>query len=305
MSENSQSGAAANPTEASLTVSADAAPDGDARADSRRGKGPRFQYSLRVLFCVITGLALALGICLWVARASREATRVRMTRESFMCTGWSLEYYEECHRHLPFPVRRETMGKPTKPGMPNGTGRPLYSWRAEVATYRDNWMGGNWDPSSAWNESANKKMADYPWQFCYDALVTWDFPRNYSKNTCMMAITGPGTPLGDGNEPPKSLREMDGDTILVVEVRDSGIHWMTPGDLDIRTMPRTINGADGHGISSRHPGGFHVLFADWRIWFVSQNVPFDELEKFFTVEGARKYDAEEVLGPYVLVRFKP
>jgi hypothetical protein len=77
-----------------------------------------------------------------------------------------------------------------------------------------------------------------------------------------------------------------------------------PGDLDIRTMPRTINGADGHGISSRYAGGFHVLFADWRIWFVSQRVPFDELEKFFTVEGARKYDAEELLGPYVLVRFK-
>lgn len=293
-----------NPAEPSSNVDADAVAVSDMRAGSYSRERSRFQFSLRALFFVFTGIALAVGAYLWFARASREADRIQMTRESFMCTGWCLEEYNDRHGHLPFPIRRETAGRPTKPGMPNGSGRALYSWRAEVAIYRGINMGGDWDPSSAWNDPANRRMAEYPWQFCYDGLVKWRAPKNYSRKTCMMAITGPGTPLGDGNEPPKSLRDLDGDTILVVEVRDSGIHWMAPGDLDIRTMPRAIKAADGQGISSRYPGGFHVLLADWRIWFVSQDVPFEKLEKFFTVEGARKYDAAELLGPYVRAQFK-
>ncbi len=288
--------------------------DGNGSAEAGPEQKNRFQFSILGLFCMVTAIALVLGVCLGISRAMQEAKRVRMTRDSFMCTGWSLKYYDERHGHLPFPVRREAADASTRLekwailGTPNGSGRALYSWRAEVATYRDNWFfngGGDWDPSLPWSDPANKQMADYPWQFCYDALVGWEFPRDYNTDTFMMAITGPGTPLGDGDEVPKSLEDLDGDTILVVEVRDSGLHWMAPGDLDIGAMPRVINGLDGKGISSRHRGGFHALFADERIWFLSEDVPFDELEKFFTVEGAKKYDAEQCLGAYVLVRFKP
>jgi len=280
--------------------------DGDAGPSSRVAKLSTFRFSLRTLFNVITGLALAICALVWATRVSQEAARIKMTRDSFICTWWALRNFDDVHRHLPFPVRRETIGKPTSLGMPNGAGRQLYSWRAEIATYRDNWFRAGWDPSSAWNDPANRLMADYPWQFCYDALVNWgEVPRNYNKNTCMMAITGPGTPLGDSDVTPKSLRDLDGDTILVVEIRDLGIHWMAAGEFDSSTMSRVINRADGHGISSRHQGGFHVLFADRRIWFVSQDVPFRALEKFFTVKGAKEYDAEELLGPYVIARLEP
>jgi hypothetical protein len=261
-----------------------------------------------MLFLVIGAAAVWIYAAYLGAERERQALLVRPTCESFALTAESLLEYNERHGHLPYPVRREAIGNSTRTGMPNGAGHSLYSWRGDVATYRDNWFfhdGGHWDPSSAWDDPANRKIANYPWQFCYDALVTWDFPKHYSENTSMMAITGPDTPLGCDGEPPKSLREMDGDTILVVEVRDSGLQWMAPGDLDIRTMPKTINGSDGRGISSRYPGGFHVLLADFRVWFVSQNVPFEELQKFFTLKGAREYDAERILGPYVLVRFKP
>ena len=45
------------------------------------------------------------------------------------------------------------------------------------------------------------------------------------------AITGPGTAFGDDeSEPPARLQDIDRDTILVVEVRNSGVHWMQPDD---------------------------------------------------------------------------
>lgn len=117
----------------------------------------------------------------------------------------------------------------------------------------------------------------------------------------MFAVTGPGTAFGDGkHERPHSLNEMDADTLLVVEVRNSGLHWMAPGDFDIRTMPRTINAPNGRGISSRHRAGFYVIFADNAVWCLSHETPFEELEKFFTIESAKRHDREEVLRPYAV-----
>ena len=115
----------------------------------------------------------------------------------------------------------------------------------------------------------------------------------------MFAITGPGTAFGDGEtELPHSLDDLDADTIVVVEVRDSAMHWMAPGDFDIRTMPRTINAPDGRGISSRFRAGFHVIFADGAVWRLSHDTPPAALEKFFTIEGARRFDRDELLGAY-------
>jgi hypothetical protein len=278
-------------------------PVGDTQLAEHAGRPCRLRFAIRVVCIVLVLAATITGFAVWFIGGERETSRFRATRDSFMLTAMSLDYYDEFNGHLPFPVRRETVGKPTRTGMPNGTGKALYSWRGEVATYRDNWFfngGGDWDSSSPWDSPANKQMADFPWQFCYDALVTWEWPKGYSKETSMMAIVGPGTAFGCDGETPKSLTELSGNVILVVETQNSGLHWMQPGDFDIRTMPWTINAPDGRGISSRYPGGFHVLFADGLTWFLSDKVPFETLEKFFTVEGAKKNDRQQVLGPYAL-----
>jgi hypothetical protein len=118
----------------------------------------------------------------------------------------------------------------------------------------------------------------------------------------MLAICGPGTAFGCADERPRSLKNLGNNAILVVQVRHSGLHWMQPGDFDIRDMPHTINAVDGHGISSRYPGGFHVLFANGDVWFLSDKIPFATLAKFFTVGEANKCNREKLLGAFVLGR---
>ena len=263
--------------------------------------------SSAILLCAASAvMVVVLFLVCWSAyRWSREAARLKMTRESFMVTGLAFESYDMLHHRLPFPVRHETIGTSTSPWMPDGTGKRLYSWRGETALLPDNWFlngGGEWDPSAPWDSPANHQIADFPWRFCYDGLVTWDpLPTDYARETCQMAIIGPGTAFGGGLAP-KRLREIDFDTILVVETRNSGVHWMQPGDFDIRTMPRTINAPDGRGISSRYSGGFHVLFADGEVWFISDRIPFQTLETFFTVKGAQENDREKSLAPFLLNR---
>jgi hypothetical protein len=79
--------------------------------------------------------------------------------------------------------------------------------------------------------------------------------------------------------------------ILFVEVAHSGVHWMEPGDITLEGMADSIReGLDGDG--------FHVAFADGEVWFLSRDVPMANLRPFFTLDGARKHDREDILGPY-------
>jgi hypothetical protein len=42
----------------------------------------------------------------------------------------------------------------------------------------------------------------------------------------------------------------------------------------------------------------HVLFADEAVWFLDRDVALEDLKKFFTIEDAKQYEREQVLGPY-------
>lgn len=268
-----------------------------------------FQFTLRWLLAFTFVAALVLGGVSWVlqAAAREEAKRQLLaTRTGFRTIAGSLALYDAMFGHLPYPVRRATPDRPTELGMANGTGKPLYSWRAEVAEVAQPWCEIPWNLAESWDSPANRRFAEIPGRYCYDGLargVGSPVAASDSTDTNLLAITGPDTAFGSNGEAPRSLADIDADTILAVEVVNSGIHWMEPGDFDLRTMPQTINARDGRGISSRHPGGFHVLFADQQTWFLSNRVPFAEVRKFFTVEGAKKYDRRQVLEPYLLARF--
>lgn len=116
----------------------------------------------------------------------------------------------------------------------------------------------------------------------------------------MFAITGPGTAFGGGGHDPLPFDQISGEAILFLEVVDSGTHWMQPGDFHIDEMPSEIGGESGPRIGSPHHNGFHVAFADAEVWFVSDQIPFSKIQKFFRNKDARKYSREEVLGPYAI-----
>jgi hypothetical protein len=206
--------------------------------------------------------------------------------------------------HLPFPVRRSRTGDSPDWYLYNGQGDPLYSWRVEIMPYVVGMPP--WQESQSWKSPINRAVLQYVDEYSYDSAsspgsrLVADVEAFPEANA--MAITGPGTAFNDGREPPMSPLQVPPSTILVVESRSTGIPWPSPGDLDIRDMPQTIGAANGKGISSRFAGGFHVLFADSQVWFLSDKIPFATLKNFFTVADAKNHDRERLLGPYVLER---
>jgi prepilin-type processing-associated H-X9-DG protein len=79
-------------------------------------------------------------------------------------------------------------------------------------------------------------------------------------------------------------------TIIVVEVAGSGIHWAEPRDLHVMQMSPDVNPSAGMGLSSRHEGGTHVLFGDGSVRFIANATPRKTLQALLTRAGGEVID---------------
>lgn len=96
------------------------------------------------------------------------------------------------------------------------------------------------------------------------------------------------------------------DAILLAEVVNSRLPWMAPGDLDQSDLVTRINPENDLGIGTEwHGGWIAVGFVDGAVWMIDKSIPFDLLNKFFTVESASKVDRETILGEYVRLKLAP
>ena len=263
---------------------------------TQSGSG-RKRWSRRLLIAIAVALPM-LGVTLWSIKTARDTASREATRQQFAAVAMSLLNYSDMRGHLPYSVRRESAEQSIQNGPATGKGRPLYSWRVALVAFLEAWRG-SWDDAQPWDHPANKELIELSNFYVYD-VSKWQVGSQPFPSTIIFAITGPGTAFGDGGERPSTLKDIPPSCILAVETRASAIPWPAPGDFDIRTMPETINAPEGKGISSRHAGGFHVVFADGQVWFLSDKVPFETLKKFFTVVDANKYDREKLLEPFIL-----
>jgi hypothetical protein len=106
--------------------------------------------------------------------------------------------------------------------------------------------------------------------------------------TNVMGIVGPDTAFDV--QLPEKLKGCE-NLIFIVSVKDSGVHWGQPGDIDVRNIPPHFReGIDGNG--------FYAMFFDGTIWFIRKDVPLDLLKKFFTVTEAKKMNRYDELIKY-------
>jgi prepilin-type processing-associated H-X9-DG protein len=97
-----------------------------------------------------------------------------------------------------------------------------------------------------------------------------------------MAIVGSGTLL-EGDKPVSMRDVTDGtsNTLMVVEVCNSGVPWMSPTDLSLDAMQMKVNGGPTE-IRSQHPGGANVALADGSVRFIANSIPPETLRALAT-----------------------
>jgi hypothetical protein len=125
---------------------------------------------------------------------------------------------------------------------------------------------------------------------------------NPSQFTQIFALTGKGTAFtefefGAGRD----TREAEPDAILLMECKNSLIHWMEPGDINVSALVRS--GFDN--LEPNYPEGFLIAFVDGSVWCIQKDVPRDAILPFFTLEGASTHNRDVELEPFALEKIPP
>ena len=170
-------------------------------------------------------------------------------------------------------------------------GHPLHSWRVLLLPYL------------SYEELYKEIRLNEPWDSPHNREV-FDKAKNPTHNfhccsatnpeseTSYVMIVGPNT-ISDG---PHSvgfgdIKDGSENTIMVVEIKNSGIHWAEPRDLDFASTSFRINDPNGKGISSDHPGWAGVAFADGSVRFLADDLDPKLVKALITINGGEDVSA--------------
>jgi hypothetical protein len=168
----------------------------------------------------------------------------------------------------------------------DSSGAPLCSWRLHGLMIAETFP--------------ERPRLDLPWNAIENLYFARQAPMYYCEQhdpyTRICALTGDGSPLGTGGRAYEGT--LDADTVLVIEVVNTGIHWMEPRDIDIDELRAGLWPNSQLGDGQAEGGAFYVGFADGKAWLLKKNVPIDRVLKFATVFGAWEADRDIELAPY-------
>jgi hypothetical protein len=170
-------------------------------------------------------------------------------------------------------------------------GKPMHSWRVLILPFLDRKdIYEQYKFDEPWDGPNNRKLHHL-------VIDLYRCPSSSPGNETMTsyaAVVGPTT-MWDASQAPgvKGVPDGEGNTLLVVEVADSGIHWMEPRDLHVGRMAPGINAKAGQGISSKHKGIANVAFADARVMLLQDDIKPRVLDALLTRDGGETLPPED------------
>ncbi len=162
-------------------------------------------------------------------------------------------------------------------------GRPMHSWRVLIMPFMEgNNIYKRYNFDEPWDSPNNLSIAKTAGR-CYQcpSQPDVDYPiTNY------VAIVGPHT-IFDGTNCRKFEDITDGtsNTIMLVEVADSGICWNEPRDLRFDEIDFRINGDKRPGIGSHHWKKVRVAMCDGGLQTLENSTPPEVVKALTTIDG--------------------
>ena len=217
--------------------------------------------------CVVGG---AVALLLPAVQAAREAALRTQCMNNLKQIGLALHNYADAHGTFPPAYIADASGK------------PMHSWRVLILPYLEYQNVYNqYDFNEPWDGPNNSRLASLmpPVYSCPS------HPPDGTNTTSYMVVAGPGTAF-PGATASRFADITDGlsNTVAVVESTGS-TNWMAPEDLDFTTMSFVINDPAGKAISSDHPGGAVVLFADGSVRYVNDSLDPKTIKEMITSSG--------------------
>ena len=223
-------------------------------------------------------LAMLVALLLPGIGASPEASRRLHCIHNLRTIGVALHNYHDQNGCFPPPYVADAKGK------------PLYSWRVLLLPYMEQTpLYEQWHLDEPWDSLHNRPLAEQHLEvFRCPSVKSGSQPM-----TSYLAVIGPGMAWAHGAC--LTFEDFTDDknaTIMVVEVRDSQIHWAEPVDLDRAAMSLKINDESRPSISSRHPNLAIVLFVDGSAMTLPASLPEDDVAALLTRGGGESIDRD-------------
>ena len=250
---------------------------------SRRVAKTRAIRNVVLIACGV--ISLGIGLVRLVNQA-REAARNSQCQGRMNQLTFALFNYHETYKCFPPAF------------IPDENGKPMHSWRVLILPFLDLKKEYNeYDFSEPWDGPNNRKLADkvdMHWFQCasgpnYETSLTTDY----------VVVVGPGTAFpGSQSTSAKDFRDGLENSILLVEIANSNIQWMEPRDLNFDKMSFVVNDFQRPSISSPHPCGPAVVFADGiRAYRLAPSLRAETLKALTTIAGHEPVTKDKLLRP--------
>ncbi len=198
---------------------------------------------------------------------AREAARRSQGMNNLKMIGLAMHNYHDTHEAFPPAASLDKKDK------------PLLSWRVHLLPFLEQApLYQQFHLDEPWDSEHNKTLIEKipPTLICpgQEALAK-------EGKTVYLVPTGEGAAF-EGKEGLAIRNFLDGtsNTILAVEAHaDAAVIWTKPDDL-VLDFKNPLK-----GLQSARTGGFHALFADGAVRFISDNIDVETLKNLFTRAG--------------------
>jgi prepilin-type processing-associated H-X9-DG protein len=169
-------------------------------------------------------------------------------------------------------------------------GKPIHSWRVLLLPFLGHRaLYEKYDFSEPWNGPGNIQLANQmPTDFACPSDGSTENETNY------VAVVGPGTAWPEDRATTKSdIQDSDDETIMLVEVTNSGINWLAPRDMPLDQALHGVNSVGkGLAISSKHRSGANAVFCDAHSRLLLNGLPPDVLHSLLTISGHERIESD-------------
>jgi prepilin-type processing-associated H-X9-DG protein len=167
-------------------------------------------------------------------------------------------------------------------------GTKMHSWRAFLLPkLAQAQLGRQYNFAEPWDGPDNKQVI----QTAISAFRCPSDTRAGPSDSSYVAVIGPDT-IWNAKTITKAAAGTQGrrNTILLVEMKNSGIQWAEPRDLDLDNLPPGITKQNLMQSLSDHPGGFNVAFADGHVEFIPSTISWTDFAALLSVTDDEKAD---------------
>jgi len=234
------------------------------------------RYGMSAAFAVVFVSAFVLKptIICWIEHGARSECANTLHQIAI-----GLMNYEDKHRSLP-PVC-----------LTDGVGKPAHSWRTLILPeIEEQELFTRYRMGEPWNSPHNRQVTD-------NRIGVFRCPRDDGAgeyDTSYVAIVGPNTAWAPDKGTRLSQITDRSKTILLVEMKNSGIKWAEPRDLDLGNLPPGVTKHSLLKTLSNHDGGYiNVLFADGHTESISSSIPWEEFEAMIAINGSANTDRSQ------------